>query len=971
MFESWITAIADRIGEFPKPAPRRRCHSSYAGVEHLEERILLAAHVWDGGSILNDKWTTAKNWVNDIAPVAGDELVFPDGVGITDRSTNNDFATDTPFKNITIQGSDYKFTGNRIKLTGDVAFHPLSDTFAIDTKLDLDIRFAGGIHQISSSGNVSSNLIFNGRLSDDGSPGKLVLTSSGFFQSFIFGGPVANQYHQTIEVDALPGVVGRARLELNKADNVPAIAGPLVVGVGADVVSGTHLPIGLGAQTIGQMSSGIPVTVNIGGTLAIAKETLGKIDLIGGTIEIKGDNGRLTILNTLTASGLNPKIQGSPGTTLALSSTNSGAVTQQINVVGGVQLAMTVQLFGIGLEKTGFGKLILQPLAGNNLHKSTFVTQGSLIVKSTVPGQTVIPNSLFIGNAGFAADVLLDGTNEVIANSVFVDVSNLGRLGLTNGAKETIASLAVGPGNNNNAQLRLDGPSALTVTGNTTLQNFAFVNVAPGSALTFLGNATLNKGATLINAGFVDLRKDFILNGGGMFTQTGGRTLLTGNVNVLPSDRTAEISGDLELKAGVHELIVADNAPLADIVITAKIHNEGNKVANAATFRKRGAGTALFTADNNYTGSTFLFEGTLTIEGQLPLSRVVVDATLAGLGIVGDVVMNGNPPGVINPGSIGVATAMLTAKSLNTGVNAKLHFDINGTTPATQFDQLKIVGGTAGTPVQIGAGTILELNVGFNAALGTSFKIIDNIDARAVTGLFKDPQGNVLNEGATLTANGQAFTISYQGSDGNDVVVTRNTAPAFQHRAITPKINEGDIATLTGLITEPDATDKFFLDVNWGDGYSQTYEIPPDASRSVSVTHLYANDPVGKSNVYHVHLVWRDDHGGSNHAELWIQVKNVAPMLSNFAVTAPQAGSNSPVTASGLINDPGVQDVITVRVQWDRLSPWETYTFAPGTQHFNLTHHYTRVGHHRVTVAVADGDGGVATRRQWIHVPPW
>ena len=44
--------------------------------ELLEDRRMLAVAVWDGEGA-NNLWTTPANWSDDIAPIAGDELVFP------------------------------------------------------------------------------------------------------------------------------------------------------------------------------------------------------------------------------------------------------------------------------------------------------------------------------------------------------------------------------------------------------------------------------------------------------------------------------------------------------------------------------------------------------------------------------------------------------------------------------------------------------------------------------------------------------------------------------------------------------------------------------------------------------------------------------------------------------------------------------------------------------------------------------
>src|SRR5262249_14009564 len=78
--------------------------------------VLLTApntYTWDGGGA-NNNWTTAANWVGDVAPSAGDQLVFPD---LAARLNNvNDFAAGTPFASITLSGTGYLLSGNAITL---------------------------------------------------------------------------------------------------------------------------------------------------------------------------------------------------------------------------------------------------------------------------------------------------------------------------------------------------------------------------------------------------------------------------------------------------------------------------------------------------------------------------------------------------------------------------------------------------------------------------------------------------------------------------------------------------------------------------------------------------------------------------------------------------------------------------------------------------------------------------------------
>ena len=91
-------------------------------IEKLEDRSLLAT--WDGGGADN-KWTTADNWVGNVAPAAGDSLTFPTGAA---RLTNtNDYASGTAFGSINFTGAGYNLGGNALELSGGLADNSAED----------------------------------------------------------------------------------------------------------------------------------------------------------------------------------------------------------------------------------------------------------------------------------------------------------------------------------------------------------------------------------------------------------------------------------------------------------------------------------------------------------------------------------------------------------------------------------------------------------------------------------------------------------------------------------------------------------------------------------------------------------------------------------------------------------------------------------------------------------------------------
>src|SRR5262249_26299233 len=84
------------------------------GLEALEERLAPATtRVWSGAGADN-LWMTAANWVGNVAPQAGDDLIFPGGAAGLNNSNN--FAAGTAFGSITIDGGGYTLNGNGITL---------------------------------------------------------------------------------------------------------------------------------------------------------------------------------------------------------------------------------------------------------------------------------------------------------------------------------------------------------------------------------------------------------------------------------------------------------------------------------------------------------------------------------------------------------------------------------------------------------------------------------------------------------------------------------------------------------------------------------------------------------------------------------------------------------------------------------------------------------------------------------------
>lgn len=463
-----------------------------------------------------------------------------------------------------------------------------------------------------------------------------------------------------------------------------------------------------------------------------------------------------------------------------------------------------------------------------------------------------------------------------------------------------------------------------------------------------------NQSESITNLGFAG---GHVETGAGTLILKAGHTLTT-NLAGTP----AVINGKLNL-AGAGSWLTPDGTPAQDLVVNAAISGSGS-------ITKRGGGTAVLNAANTYTGTTLVKAGTLLINGSETARSVRADteaggvkSTLGGTGTVNNLTVSN---GLLNPGTAGVPGVISAIGGLTfnldtdtAGSSRTFEVDLNGLSPGSGHDQVNVIGS-----VNLGNGiaTLTGHLNGFVPAGGDSFVIISNDGTSdLVSGTFAG-----LPEGASLTIDGLPFRISYRGVSGsdNDVVLIRNTSAAFQNRAITPVINEGSVATLTGRIVEPDPGDIFILEVDWGDGTRQTFTFDPAVTRDVSLPHLYRDD--SSAGDFTVKLFWHDQHGEGNRANLAVHVNNVPPTIA--------VGGNETVQHDGVfhrtgtITDPG-QDTFTVRIDYGDGSRAETEN-VHRKDTFKMHHKYRAPGRYQVKVTVRDDDGGVTVRSFFITLSP-
>ncbi len=180
----------------------------------------------------------------------------------------------------------------------------------------------------------------------------------------------------------------------------------------------------------------------------------------------------------------------------------------------------------------------------------------------------------------------------------------------------------------------------------------------------------------------------------------------------------------------------------------------------------------------------------------------------------------------------------------------------------------------------------------------------------------------------------------------------------------------------------PSGCDLFgtFSDLGWLDTHMVYWEFgdgltdsqvpieendPPDATGNFTTTHVYGDD-----GDYKVNATVIDDDGGENTSRAEIHITNVPPSLSISESSPIDEGQSVSITVNA--TDPGSDDIYLVLDWGDGTSEKRTYYnngIGPdppqsplGNYPFNviktLSHIYGDNGVYKVTVTIADDDGG-------------
>ncbi len=547
-------------------------------LEPLEERLLLASRIWDGGGADNN-WTTAANW--DAAVVAGDSLIFPAvGVDATSRNNTNDFPVDTAFASIELRGNTgYTIAGARIAL-GNGGLLVNAPAGAHIWNADLLLNGLGVPFVTTLGATLTVNGVLSGNAAlNKGSDGTLVLTADNNgtlpFSGFV---NVNAGVLQITHPEALGNTTGETnvvdfatlRLEAGADGGAEVIrlGGTLVAGAtltwtGLIEILGTEIRVETGA-TLTLEDGGLigdPILKTGPGTLAVAEGAFGGGTVAEGILNLQGnvDVGNITVNNgaavelqgnvtidagTLSIQGVGPSGAGAlrnisgnntwnGPVTLAAASTigstagtltitgniNNGGFLLTASGPGNTTFAGTGVLSGAGgLTKVDAGTLTLSGSGVNNYSGATNVNGGILNIRKA----SALGPSAGTGTS-VATAAVLQVQGGLTFNTEPLTLNGAG-IGAT-GALRNITGNNIWPGNISLASPSTVGTNTgtlLTLNGNITGAAGGLTKVGAGTLQLSGAGANTYSGTTNVNAGVLNIRKASALGnfGGGAANAT-------------------------------------------------------------------------------------------------------------------------------------------------------------------------------------------------------------------------------------------------------------------------------------------------------------------------------------------------------------------------------------------------------------------------------------------------------------------
>ncbi|MCL4207254.1 MAG: autotransporter-associated beta strand repeat-containing protein [Pirellulaceae bacterium] len=469
------------------------------------------------------------------------------------------------------------------------------------------------------------------------------------------------------------------------------------------------------------------------------------IDVSGGTSEVSSINGLLTVTGIAGAGGSGLRVLS--GTTVRTTGTGNILVTADSATIGG------------GTINAGANTVTVRPAtAGTQIHlggadsagvlgltdaELDLITAGTLRIGDANSGAVLVDQPVTITNAG---------TLHIITGA---NVNQNAPLAVANLAVEADGELYLGFSSNDVDTVALHSVTDRAIFGDSDGFVVGTVDGVVGAVAASTVGLAAYGGDLAVQANVAGQNVNLYAYGNGNFLTIAGGVVVTGVAGDIGADRM-NLLGTFNMGSGPAYLRSLNDDAI-DLGSTTD--------AAANTLELSDAELDRVTAGTLVIGGTS--GGSIAVSANITHSAATAMQLLSG----GDIAISGgqidtaggtllldsgNSPAAVRPTKSDVD---VSASALSFG--SDLAIAINGTAVDTQYTQLKVAGAVDLT------GVTLVLSGSYTPAVDDSFVIVDNDGTDAVLGTFTG-----LPEGSVVVFNGRDLQVSYQGGDGNDIVLT-------------------------------------------------------------------------------------------------------------------------------------------------------------------------------------------------------
>ncbi len=777
---------------------------------------------------------------------------------------------------------------------GPVTFNSLADAVSNATILLSGVPLTVGGDNLSTT--VAGIIVGSGGLTKNGT-GTLTLSGANTYTgaTTVAGG--------TLSVNSLAngGSASSVGAATNSAANLVVQGGATLLYTGATASTDHGFTVGSGGGTFSVSTAG--TTLTVGGYLGIGTNGL---TLTGA--------GNATFTNVVVGTNMFNNTTGTAGpltkgTTAADSGTDSFTYPNALStgnitvndgtlVLGSETLSSSeVLTIAAGAAVNSTGTLFL---TANSTSTTSEVTgAGTLNLTATTNGPTS-PDIYFNWND---ADGAVSNWGTRIATAVNLGAAQRYLFGKTNQNSfgeygQNADAVFTGP---------ITGTGGLTVIGqdNFTGSHAMEVPFVLAGADTFTGTLEIQRGSVYLdNAAALTQGNALLLDPA---SGNNARLFLWG-FNATVSNLTSSGAGTATIANGnvtnpatslpAATLTVVENSAttyggLIAPTVTEFDGNTGSGTVGALSLAKSGTAALTLTAANTYTGTTQVNAGTLLVNNTAGsgtgAGNVTVNAggTLGGTGTV--IPTTGNTVTVNASGTLTGILSVETAVTANgvvqpagsgshllTGnvtfsASGSLNVALNGSTLGSGYVQLY----STGTVTLNGA--TLNVSLGYTPTAGTTFDIVTNNDNMAVVGTF-----NGLPEGAVFTSGSQAFTITYHGGAGHDVVLSAISAspPAITSANTTTfTVARSNSFTVTATGTPTPTLSESGTDV-----------LPSGVTFTAATGVLSGSPASGTGGTYTLHFTAHNGVGSDANQTFTLTV-NESPIITSAGSTTFTVGS--------------------------------------------------------------------------------